>query len=83
MHNRKSISTATSGSGRWFADICEHPPWAKSLGRLVGMCRFNLYRLFEGTGGVARLIQREQLLEARAVLSDPSTKESHLARGPL
>ena len=43
----------------------------KNLGRLVGMSRSNLYRLFEDIGGVARYIQRERLLEARAVLSDP------------
>ncbi len=48
----------------------------KNLGRLVGMSRSNLYRLFEDTGGVARYIQRERLLEARAVLSDPSTTRS-------
>ena len=48
----------------------------KNLGRLIGMSRSNLYRLFEDTGGVARYIQRERLLEARAVLSDPSTTRS-------
>jgi AraC-like DNA-binding protein len=34
------------------------------------------YRLFEDTGGVARYIQRERLLEARAILSDLATTES-------
>jgi AraC-like DNA-binding protein len=48
----------------------------KTLGRLVGISRSNLYRLFEDTGGVARYIQRERLLEARAVLSDPATTQS-------
>jgi AraC-like DNA-binding protein len=48
----------------------------ENLSRLVGMSRSNLYRLFEDTGGVARYIQRERLLEAKAVLSDPTTTQS-------
>ena len=48
----------------------------KNLGRLVGMSRSNLYRLFEDTGGVARYIQRERLLEAHAVLSNPEKTQS-------
>jgi AraC-like DNA-binding protein len=47
-----------------------------TLCRLVGMSRSNLYRLFEDTGGVARYIQRERLLEAYAVLTDPGTTQS-------
>jgi AraC-like DNA-binding protein len=48
----------------------------KSLGRLVGMSRSSLYRLFEDTGGVAGYIQRERLLEARAVLSNPNPEKA-------
>ena len=48
----------------------------KTLSRLVGMSRSNLYRLFEDTGGVARYIQRERLLDAQAVLSNPATTRS-------
>lgn len=48
----------------------------KNLGRLVGMSRSNLYRLFEDTGGVARYIQRERLLEAHAILSNPEKTQS-------
>ena len=49
----------------------------KNLSRLIGMSRSSLYRLFEDAGGVvARYIQRERLLEARAVLSGPATPRS-------
>jgi AraC-like DNA-binding protein len=48
----------------------------KTLSRLVGISRSNLYRLFEDLGGVARYIQRERLLEAHAILSDPERTQS-------
>jgi AraC-like DNA-binding protein len=47
-----------------------------TLGRLIGMSRSNLYRLLENEGGVARYIQHQRLLEAQAVLSDPTTTAS-------
>jgi AraC-like DNA-binding protein len=46
------------------------------LCRLVGMSRSNLYRLFDDIGGIARYIQRERLLEAHAVLTDPVRPQS-------
>jgi len=48
----------------------------RTLCWLVGMSRSNLYRLFEDLGGVARYIQRERLLEAHAVLTNPATIKS-------
>jgi AraC-like DNA-binding protein len=51
-------------------------PVPTNLCRLVGMSRSNLYRLFEDTGGVARYIRRERLLEAHEILTDPTTTES-------
>ena len=48
----------------------------KTLARLVGMSRSNLYRLLEDAGGVLRYIQRERLLEAHAILSDPEKAQS-------
>ncbi len=42
------------------------------LCRYVGTSRSQLYRLLESEGGVARYIQRQRLLAAYAILSDPS-----------
>jgi AraC-like DNA-binding protein len=47
-----------------------------TLCRLVGMSRSNLYRLLEGSGGIARYIQMQRLLEAHAILSNPTTTGS-------
>jgi AraC-like DNA-binding protein len=46
----------------------------EALGQLVAMSRSKLYRIFEGTGGVARFIQEERLSVARRRLADSRDK---------
>jgi AraC-like DNA-binding protein len=48
----------------------------ETLRRLVAMSRSKLYRIFEGTGGVARFIQDERLDAARQRLADIGDKTS-------
>lgn len=46
------------------------------LCKAVGISRSNLYRLFEHSGGIVHYIQRQRLLHARALLSDPLNQKS-------
>jgi AraC-like DNA-binding protein len=46
------------------------------LCRHVGTSRSQLYRLLEAEGGIARYIQRQRLLAAYAILSDPSSDKA-------
>jgi AraC-like DNA-binding protein len=51
----------------------------EELSKMVGISRSSLYRLFEYSGGIVRYIQRQRLLAAHAVLSDPSGRQTILA----
>jgi AraC-like DNA-binding protein len=47
----------------------------RTLCRLVGMSRSNLYRLLEAKGGIAQYIQQQRLLEAHALLGSPDNRQ--------
>lgn len=49
------------------------------LCKLVGISRSSLYRLFMYEGGIMCYIQRQRLLQAHAVLSDPLNRQTILA----
>lgn len=49
------------------------------LCKLLGMSRSSLYRLFVYNGGIVHYIQRQRLLHAHAILSDPLNRQRILA----
>jgi len=51
------------------------------LCRALSLSRSELYRLFEGEGGVMRYIQRQRLLACHAALSDPAEHRTIAAIG--
>ncbi|WP_414440104.1 helix-turn-helix domain-containing protein [Burkholderia sp. 22PA0106] len=50
-----------------------------SICKAMGISRSKLYRLFEPTGGVARLIQHKRLHRARNVLIDPTARRMRIS----
>jgi AraC-like DNA-binding protein len=54
------------------ANLQAHTLGPRALCRLSGLSRSALYRLFEGSGGVAATIQRARLRAAHAALTNPA-----------
>jgi AraC-like DNA-binding protein len=53
----------------------------EALSKMVGISRSSLYRLFLNSGGIMHYIQRQRLLHAHAVLSDPLSRQTVLVIG--
>lgn len=51
----------------------------EALCKMVGMSRSSLYRLFLNSGGIMHYIQRQRLLRAHAILSDPLSRQTVVA----
>jgi AraC-like DNA-binding protein len=51
----------------------------EALCKMVGISRSSLYRLFLNSGGIMRYIQRQRLLCAHAILSDPLSRQTILS----
>jgi AraC-like DNA-binding protein len=50
-----------------------------ALCRIAGISRSQMYRLFECSGGVARYIQQQRLLQIHAAISDPANQRPLIA----